>query len=287
MDYWIKQLDTDIKIGDNELIAPDAEMENSSILFRGKGNILFLAPGVHLNNVVIKFLGNNSVAYISKSKYPCAFQVNMYHDSVFYMGENNSINGKKAVFQLSEYKNIFIGADNMLSYGLTLRVADPHLIYSATTKERVNPSKSVYIGDHVWIGQNVNILKGVRIGSGSIIAGEAVLTKPVPSNTTFGGNPAKKLKEGVFWMRPSVHAFTSAHTEKWQRHDGDEFIFTNKNTYSFATIEKELTRLAHAQDKLTFLQHLPKDKNRFFMDVDVNKSQRKSEKSHFFNWGKK
>ncbi|MFL1695551.1 acyltransferase [Weissella kandleri] len=287
MDYWVKQLDTDIQIGDNELIAPDAEMENSSILFRGTGNILFLAPGVHLNDVVIKFLGNNSVVYISKSKYQCTFQVNMFHDSVFYMGENNSINGKKAVFQLSEYKNIFIGDDNMLSYGLTLRVADPHLIYSASTKERVNPSKSIYIGDHVWIGQNVNILKGVRIGSGSIIAGEALLTKTVPSNTTFGGNPAKKLKEGIFWMRPSVHAFTPAHTEKWQRHDGDEFIFTNQNTYSFTTIEKNLTQLANPQDKLAFLQNLPKDKNRFFADTDANKIQRKPKKAHFFNRGKK
>ena len=46
-----------------------------------------------------------------------------------------------------------------------IRTADPHIIYDIHRK-RINPSKSVFIGDHVWCGQNVLLLKGCRVGSG-------------------------------------------------------------------------------------------------------------------------
>lgn len=41
------------------------------------------------------------------------------------------------------------------------------------------------IGDHVWIGANVTILKGVTIGENSVIASGSIVTKDVPANTMF------------------------------------------------------------------------------------------------------
>lgn len=55
--------------------------------------------------------------------------------------------------------------------------------------------KSTCIGDDVWIGANVIILPGVRIGSHSIIGAGAVVTKDVPEWSILGGNPAKIIKE--------------------------------------------------------------------------------------------
>ncbi|MCG9891871.1 MAG: acyltransferase [Thermosynechococcaceae cyanobacterium MS004] len=52
----------------------------------------------------------------------------------------------------------------------------------------------VLIEDDVWIGFNSTILKGVTIGSGSIIAACSVVTKDVPSNVLVAGNPAKIIK---------------------------------------------------------------------------------------------
>lgn len=53
----------------------------------------------------------------------------------------------------------------------------------------------------------------VRVGSGSLLAGEALVTKDVASNSTVGGSPAKLLKTDIFWLRPSVHAFLDEHTK--------------------------------------------------------------------------
>ncbi len=56
-------------------------------------------------------------------------------------------------------------------------------------------TKKVVIGEDVWICTDSTILKGVTIGSGSIIAASAVVTKNVPSNCIVAGNPAKIVKK--------------------------------------------------------------------------------------------
>ena len=43
------------------------------------------------------------------------------------------------------------------------------------------------------------ILKGVRIGKGSIVAAGAVVTSDVPPNSMVGGVPAKVIKSDVTW----------------------------------------------------------------------------------------
>lgn len=57
----------------------------------------------------------------------------------------------------------------------------------------------VVIGDHVWLCEGCNILPGVTIGSGAIIAARAVVTRDVPANTLVAGNPARVIRENVEW----------------------------------------------------------------------------------------
>jgi maltose O-acetyltransferase len=53
----------------------------------------------------------------------------------------------------------------------------------------------VKIGDNVWIGHDVTIMKGVTIGENSIIATGSIVTKDVPHNSIAAGNPAKVIGE--------------------------------------------------------------------------------------------
>ncbi|MEV8144216.1 CatB-related O-acetyltransferase [Specibacter sp. NPDC078709] len=50
------------------------------------------------------------------------------------------------------------------------------------------------IGNDVWIGQNVTLNRGVRIGHGAVIAAYSVVTKDVPAYAIVGGNPARIIK---------------------------------------------------------------------------------------------
>ena len=55
--------------------------------------------------------------------------------------------------------------------------------------------EQVTIEDDVWIGSNCVILKGVKIGKGSVIAAGSVVNKNVPPQSIVGGVPAKLIKK--------------------------------------------------------------------------------------------
>lgn len=52
----------------------------------------------------------------------------------------------------------------------------------------------ITIGNYVYIGINTIILPGVTIGNNCIVAAGSVVTKDIPSNTVYGGVPAKFIK---------------------------------------------------------------------------------------------
>ena len=54
--------------------------------------------------------------------------------------------------------------------------------------------RKILIGNDVWIGANVSIRGGVKIGDGSVVAAGAVVIEDVPSNAIVGGVPAKILR---------------------------------------------------------------------------------------------
>ena len=53
----------------------------------------------------------------------------------------------------------------------------------------------INIGNNVWISDKVTILKGVCIGDNVVIAANSVVNKDIPSNSIFGGVPARLLKK--------------------------------------------------------------------------------------------
>lgn len=60
--------------------------------------------------------------------------------------------------------------------------------------QRILHTNPVSIGDTVWLGDNVCILPGVRLGNGSIIGANAVVTKDIPDYCVAVGMPAKIVK---------------------------------------------------------------------------------------------
>ena len=63
--------------------------------------------------------------------------------------------------------------------------------------------KDVVIGNNVWIGGRVTLLKGVTVGNNAVVGAGSVFTKDVPENSVVAGVPARVIK-----MRdeyPEVH----------------------------------------------------------------------------------
>lgn len=96
---------------------------------------------------------------------------------------------------LSCFEKVTIGHGVVISENVTVRDSDDHEIIGST-KPMTMP---IVIGDHVWIGMNVTILKGVKIDNGAIVAAGAVVTKDVPEHCLVAGVPARIVKTDVQW----------------------------------------------------------------------------------------
>jgi len=65
---------------------------------------------------------------------------------------------------------------------------------NALPYDRTVIKKPVTIENYVWIGANVSISPGVKIGEGAVIALGSVVTKDIPPLAIAGGNPAKVIR---------------------------------------------------------------------------------------------
>ena len=95
--------------------------------------------------------------------------------------------------RIASASKITIGEGCMFANSSYVSDADWHGIYDRA--EPVGNTKPVVIKDNVWIGDSAIVCKGVTIGANSIIGAGAVVTKDVPPNTVFAGNPAQLVKK--------------------------------------------------------------------------------------------
>lgn len=61
-------------------------------------------------------------------------------------------------------------------------------------RERQLTVGEVFIGNNVWLGENVVILAGTKVGNGCIIGANSVVKGEIPDNCICAGAPAKILK---------------------------------------------------------------------------------------------
>ena len=92
---------------------------------------------------------------------------------------------------------ISIGDNCAIAWNVQLIDNDQHTVrIDGEPKHNTGP---IVIEDNVWIGHDVTIKKGVRVGSGSVVASNSVLTDDVPPETLVAGIPATVLREDVEW----------------------------------------------------------------------------------------
>jgi acetyltransferase-like isoleucine patch superfamily enzyme len=104
------------------------------------------------------------------------------------------------------YRSINIGDDVIVSWGVTITDHDSHnvewrhrrndvLQWRKGSKDWTQVAHApIVIANKVWIGFNVSILKGVRIGEGAVIGACSVVTRDVPPFSVVAGNPARLVR---------------------------------------------------------------------------------------------
>jgi len=159
-------------------ISNKSRLRNCKIKIRGRNNVLEIKDGVNLNGVIIEIRGEN-----------CKISI----DTGTIIGKNTYLSAREKNI------NIMVGKNCMFSRNIKIMTCDGHNILE--NKLRINPSKNIEIKDDVWIADNVTLLKGIVVETGSVLGINSTVTKSVPKNSIVAGNPAKIVKENITWER--------------------------------------------------------------------------------------
>lgn len=172
---------------------------NVKIKDYGKGNSVRIPRNTRCDDLRIIFKGNNNVVRIGEG---CELK----NTNMLYIQDdgNELIINDYVIFDqdvsivLGEGTRCEIGSECIFAKGVRIRTCDQHFIYDSENN-RINTSKAIYIGKHVWCGASAIIMKGVSIGNGSVIGMDAMVTKDIPDNCIAVGKPAKVIRDNVYW----------------------------------------------------------------------------------------
>lgn len=132
------------------------------------------------------------------------------------VGKNSILGGVRAASR----SRIQLGERVLASWGIFIQDFDPHPTDIELRRQQVEymaenfkphftasrrksavrpewefPTKSIVIGNDVWLGANCTILKGVQLGDGCIVAAGSVVPGGFyPAGSIIAGNPAKVIK---------------------------------------------------------------------------------------------
>jgi acetyltransferase-like isoleucine patch superfamily enzyme len=95
------------------------------------------------------------------------------------------------------YEAITVGPRCAISWNASILDTDIHKISQNEGSSRTAP---VSIGSDCWIGINATVLKGTRLGDGSVVAAGAVVTRETPQQSLVAGVPARVVRENVKWI---------------------------------------------------------------------------------------
>ncbi|MDD3224446.1 MAG: sugar O-acetyltransferase [Clostridium sp.] len=114
----------------------------------------------------------------------CDYGTNMEIGESFYANFN---------FLVLDDGLVKIGDDVLLGPNVNIFTAT-HLIDPKLRPKNADYTKSVTIGNNVWVGGGSIINPGVSIGDNSVIGSGSVVTKNIPANVVAVGNPCKIIK---------------------------------------------------------------------------------------------
>ncbi len=123
--------------------------------------------------------------------HPCII-CNWNKTSTLTIGSNFSMTGGSIVCaeKITIGDRVWVGA-NTIIMDTDFHPIDPEERQQNPKEGKTAP---IVIENDVFIGANVLILKGVKIGAGATVGAGSVVTKDVPAKTIVAGNPAKVIK---------------------------------------------------------------------------------------------
>ncbi|MFV5693070.1 acyltransferase [Flavobacterium sp. LT1R49] len=119
-----------------------------------------------------------------------------HYDGIYSQGPsicigNDVFIGNNTEFNITD--RITIGSNCLIAAGCRFVDHNHGLEKSMLIRNQLAPKSEIILEEDVWLGCNVVVLIGVKIGKGAVIAAGSIVNKNIPSYEIWGGVPAKKI----------------------------------------------------------------------------------------------
>lgn len=172
------------------------------ISFRGNDNYIEVWGDLNQMRMDVK-MQNNSKIIIKPSSYEHRnFKIRGMQNCTLLVGKNFFMDGVCEMI-FADNTNITIGDDTMIATGSYIRTGDGHQILSDGVV--INKNADVYIGNRVWVGYHVTILKGTYIMDDCVVGARSLVNRKFDeTGVIIAGVPAKIIKHNITWNRQKV-----------------------------------------------------------------------------------
>lgn len=181
----------------NSIIGQATSKGRLTIFFGAKNCRIEIEEGVILKDVNITMQADGGTVILRRDT-ELRGRVRTGLNSTIVVGSRLTPTGSMNI-SAAEGTSVTIGNDCMFAVDIDIRSDDAHPIFSRSTGQRLNQSRSVTIGNHVWLGPHVAVLSGASIGNGSVIGYRSVVKGVIPEHSIAVGIPAKVTKSDIVW----------------------------------------------------------------------------------------
>lgn len=192
----------------NQLVLPasaEALMKKVTIKLGGRNNRLVIGEGAEISHCEIRLDGEDNLIELGpRTRFSSGKLYLRYtRGQHIRIGEDTTVEG--AYLLIDEAASIDIGRDCMFSTDIIIRTGDKHSIVDDATGQRLNPSRDIRIGDRVWIGRDVQVLKGTVLHPETVVATRSLVTRAFEEgHCVVAGVPAQVVKRGIRWDRKKL-----------------------------------------------------------------------------------
>ena len=137
-----------------------------------------------LRSLLVAIFGSVGERTVLQSPFSAAFGSNVHIGDDFFGNVN---------LAFVDDVEIRIGNGVMIAPNVTLTTTG-HPIHPERRVDFARFSEPIVIEDRVWIGSNVVVLPGVRIGYGSVIGAGSVVSRDIPPMVVAVGTPSRVLR---------------------------------------------------------------------------------------------
>jgi galactoside O-acetyltransferase len=154
----------------------------AAVSFRCEGNgEVLVGERVRLGYRRSLRLGSGEILFSTRCK-----------NAIISVGDGAWINNNCSIIARSEVR---IGPRCLFGFNVMLADHEAHAFSPEKRHDQIGDVQPIVIGENVWLGDRVTVLKGVTIGENSVIGAGAVVSKSLPSNVIAAGVPARVIRE--------------------------------------------------------------------------------------------